>query len=258
VPGATWSITYGDGSSASGTVYSDTITIGGTQVTGQAIEVADTAAAAFTSGANDGLVGLAFDSINTVTPNAVPTFMDNAIAQGLAPVFTANLNPGAPGTYSFGYVDPAQHAGDVTYVPVDNSSAGFTGFWGFAPSDADAGIADTGTTLLLLSTAAVDAYWQQVAGARTVNQAGTNYYVFDCSTQLPAFSATIGGYVATVPGADINLGGNGLPAGTCFGGIQYTLAGINAIYGDVFLKSQFVVFDLGTTGSPRLGFAPKA
>ena len=46
-------------------MYSDTVTVGGTTVTSQAVEAATTASSAFTSGAEDGLVGLAFDSINT-------------------------------------------------------------------------------------------------------------------------------------------------------------------------------------------------
>ena len=45
-------------------------------------------------------------------------------------------------------------------------------------------------------------------------------------------------------------------SGTCFGGIQSD-SGIGfSIFGDVFLKSQFVVFE-DAAGGPRLGFAAK-
>lgn len=248
VSGSTWKIQYGDGSTASGDVFTDTITVGGTTVDSQAIERATTAAAAFTSGAEDGLLGLAFDSINTVSPKKVKTFMTNAIAAGLEPVFTADLKPGEPGSYDFGQIDDSKYSGDITYVDVDNSQ----GFWAFTPDDSDAGIADTGTTLMLLGDDTCSNYYQQVSSA----QQSQGYYVFDCSETLPDYTVTISGTQFTVPGSNMNMGDDG--NGQCLGGMQPDDQIGQAIYGDVFLKSVFAVFDLGTTGSPRLGFANKA
>ena len=64
--GATFSISYGDGSAAAGTVGTDTVNIGGATVTGQAVELATAVSQSFVADANtDGLVGLAFSTLNT-------------------------------------------------------------------------------------------------------------------------------------------------------------------------------------------------
>lgn len=274
--GETWSISYGDGSSASGNVYFDEVVVGGTTVTSQAVEAAETVSAEFESdAASDGLLGLAFDSINTASPNQVATFFENAIPTLASPLFTANLKKGKPGNYNFGYIDSSEYTGSITYTPV-NTANGFWEFTGsgyavgsgkFVSSSID-GIADTGTTLLYLPAAAVTAYYSKVPGA--TNSASQGGYIFPCSATLPSITLGIGSYRAVVPGTYINYAPatgsrkfspflcywtcpNNLPE--CFGGIQSN-AGIGfSIYGDIFLKSQFVVFNGAST--PELGFAAK-
>lgn len=93
--GSTWKISYGDASSASGTVGTDNVTIGGLTVKNQDIELANQMSTQFVQGAGDGLLGLAFGTINTVTPTPVKTPVENMIAQDDIPqsaeLFTANL-----------------------------------------------------------------------------------------------------------------------------------------------------------------------
>lgn len=264
--GAKWSISYGDGSSAGGTVYKDTVKIGGVTVTSQAVEAATSAAAAFTSGANDGLVGLAFDSINTVTPTAQKTFFSNAITQGLPlAVMGADLKYHAAGAYDFGFIDAARHTGSVTYTPIDNSQ----GFWMFTPTGYSVGtasvrspgatvmtgIADTGTTLMLVDSTIVTAYYAQVTGSSYNNAQGG--YVFPCTAKLPDFTLVVNGYKAVVPGKYMNYAPTTAAGTTCYGGLQANTGVGFSIYGDVFLKSQYVIFDRSQS-TPRIGFAPQA
>jgi Eukaryotic aspartyl protease len=79
--GSSWKISYGDGSSASGTVGTDNVTIGGLTIKNQAIELANKMSTEFQQGTGDGLLGLAWPAINTVTPKPVATPVENMITQ---------------------------------------------------------------------------------------------------------------------------------------------------------------------------------
>lgn len=54
--GSTWQISYGDGSSASGDVGTDNVTIGGITVKAQAVELAKTLSTQFTQSPGSGLL----------------------------------------------------------------------------------------------------------------------------------------------------------------------------------------------------------
>ncbi|ORY61643.1 eukaryotic aspartyl protease [Pseudomassariella vexata] len=257
VSGGTWSISYGDGSSSSGSIYTDKVTVGGLSYASQAVETAKKVSSSFTEDSNnDGLLGLAFSTINTASPRQ-KTFFDNVKSTLTSPVWTADLKAGKPGKYNFGYIDTAAYTGAITYTAVDSSD----GFWEFTSSGYAVGsgafsstkitgIADTGTTLALLPSAVVTAYYRQVSGAVNSNSAGG--YIFPCSATLPDFTYGVGTARIVIPGSYINYAP--YSGSQCYGGIQSN-AGIGfSIFGDVALKAAFVVFD----STPRLGFAKKA
>ncbi|KAL8999436.1 MAG: hypothetical protein Q9169_001750 [Polycauliona sp. 2 TL-2023] len=272
--GYTWAIVYGDRSTASGVVSTDTVKIGSTTVTGQAVELANQLSTKFVNDReSDGLVGLGFDIGNTgepfasvyvntglpwiVQPVQQKTFFSNAQASLSAPLFTANLQKDKPGCYTFGYVDAREHTGFITYVPANSNR----GYWNFRSngyavgteafrSFSFAAVVDTGSSLNYLPDRIVRAYY------RSVNGSGYNYdeggYTYPCSAILPSFTVGIGTYQAVIPGSYITYAR--VNNSTCFGGIQSSIGLPVNILGDIFLKTQFVVFQ----ASPlQLGFAPK-
>lgn len=255
--GYTWDISYADGSGASGVCGTDTVTVGGTTVEGQCVELAKKVSSTFVSDASDGLIGMAFSSINTVEPEQQNTFFDNAQDSLDSPLFAAYLPYNADGAYDFGYTDSSKYTGSIKYTDVDDSN----GFWEYPSTSYKVGstthsqsgytgISDTGTTLILMGDSAVDTYYGQVSGASYDSSQGG--YTFPCSASLPSLSFKIGATnYATVSGSLINF--QEVTSGTCFGGLQSVGSGSQNIYGDVFFNANYAVFD---ASGPSFGFAP--
>lgn len=257
--GSTFKISYGDGSTASGNVGTDVVKIGAATVNAQAVELANAVSAQFQQEqATDGLLGLAFSTLNTVTPQKQKTFFDMIQPSLSNPLFTVNLLLDGSGEYEFGTIDSSKYTGQLQYVDVDSSQ----GFWAFPSASFKVGgtagtntgttpaIADTGTSLMLVDPSVVKAYYAQVQGA--VNDAQQGGYTYPCSSKLPDFSVALGttNQYVTIPGSAVTYQAQGQ---TCFGGIQSNQGQPVQIYGDILLKTQFVVFEGGA--KPRLGFA---
>ena len=257
--GESFFVSYGDGSQVAGNVGTDTVNIGGATVTKQAVELATAVSQSFVSDTStDGLLGLAFSTLNTVQPTQQKTFFDNLSANLPTPVFTADLRHNATGTYEFGAIDATKFTGDMTFVDVNTTQ----GFWQFSSASFAVGtgkvqaggagqaIADTGTTLMLVSNDIATAYYSQVTGAEDSQQAGG--FVVPCDGTLPDLQIDVGGTMATVKGSDIVF--EEIAANTCFGGVQAIDSDL-MIFGDIFFKSNFVAFN---NGDNTLGFATHA
>ncbi|KAJ5558904.1 Peptidase aspartic catalytic [Penicillium sp. DV-2018c] len=265
---STFKIAYGDSSYASGGVGKDDVSIGGIKVTGQTFGLPMDISQTFVDDTkSNGLLGLGFSSINTIKPKAQKTFFDNVAPSLDEPVFTVRLLSNGVGEYEFGKIDKSKYSGALVNVPVDSSN----GFWEFNSAQFAVGggafypvtqtpsaIADTGTSLMMVSPEVAEAYYRQVDGAIFANNA--NGYIFPCTSSLPTLSVAIGSdYSATIPGNLMNwseVGTNTTTGETlCYGGVQSSGSSKMAIYGDVFLKALFVVFD---QRGPSLGFASPA
>ena len=261
--GASWKISYGDNSSASGTVGTDNVDIGGLNIKAQTIELANKLSAEFQTGVGDGLLGLAFGSINTVTPGPAKTPVENMIAQQDIPatqeLFTAYLgsykdaNDPDKGEsfYTFGYIDQdvLKTAGvtEPYYTPVDNSQ----GFWSFSSTSAtvngktidqsgNTAIADTGTTLALVSDATCKAIYDAIPGSTyDNNQQGYTFPSDTTADQLPVVTFAVGDQQFTVQKEDLAFAdaGNNM----VYGGIQSRGDMSFDILGDTFLKSIYAV-----------------
>ncbi|KAI1921795.1 hypothetical protein LOZ12_002140 [Ophidiomyces ophidiicola] len=256
----TWDIGYGDGSFAFGKVFLDKVELGGISVPDQAVEAATRVSPTFVEDRNNsGIMGLGFGNLNMVRPRKQKTFFENAMAHLSMPVLAASLKHGAPGTYDFGFIDRKKYAGELAYLPVDNTE----GYWNVTVAGYQIGrngnkmnitfsaLADTGTTLALLPEPIVNAYYSQVTGAEHVYK---RVWYFPCNVTVPDFGLVINdNYTAFIPGEFVKYATPSVVKESCYGGIQASRNG--AILGGMFLKSQYAVFDYGQV---RLGLAPQA
>ncbi|PGH30166.1 hypothetical protein GX50_07066 [[Emmonsia] crescens] len=254
-----WNITYGDGDQANGNVYTDKVTLGALKVPSQAIGTAQSVSTRLTEGTADGILGLGFSSINSIQPNVEPILFDNIKDRLDQPIFAAALKYEGSGTYDFGYIDKNKYEGEITYMGVDSSD----GFWsvtfdGYEAGDVQTktsikGIIDTGTSLLSLPRDIVEGYYSTVAGSKFDSNLG--FWTYPCNDNSD-FALLVNAYKAIVPAKYINLGATSEGSSTCVGAIKEmsTSDGVDAIFGAIFLASQYVVFD---PNKPRVGLAPQ-
>ncbi|KAH6884931.1 aspartic peptidase domain-containing protein [Thelonectria olida] len=272
----TWKISYGDGSSASGDCGSDNVTIGGLTVENQTVELASQLAQQFSQGTGDGLLGLAFPQINTVMTDGksdpANTPVTNMMSQGDIPkdaqlftsAFYSERDSDSPESfYTFGYIDTdlvSSSGQDISWTDIDSSQ----GFWMFSSTSAsvngqtislsgNTAIADTGTTLALVSDEVCEALYKAIPGAKY--DASQQGYVFPTSTKatdLPEFKVAVGDKEFLIQAEDLAFA----PADkdNWYGAVQSRGSMTFDILGDAFLKSVYAIWD---QGKQRFGVVPK-
>ncbi|KAJ7678780.1 putative cathepsin E [Mycena rosella] len=253
-------VSYGSGS-FSGTEFTDTVSIGGTGVTGQSIGVAKTS-----SGfeGTDGIVGfgpvdLTEDTVSGVS--TVPTFMQNLVSQGVisenilgvsfAPL-SGSDEEDTNGELTFGGVDDSKFTGSITYTTA------VAPYWGVSVSKfafgstslgttTASGIVDTGTTLLYVPTT-IYTKFLSTSGGKLDNNSGLVNFVVGGTT----FSLTPTQYlVPTAQYSNWGISGSGFYTYIADGGSEAP----NTILGMTFLENFYSVYDVANN---RVGLAPAA
>ncbi|KAK4938237.1 hypothetical protein LTR10_021310 [Elasticomyces elasticus] len=266
MPGSTWQIRYGDGSSASGIVGTDAVKIGSITVEGQAVELAQELSPQLLNASSaNGLLGLGFSTINNVKPTRVQTPLENMILQmDISPneeLFTCylesyNANDPDEGRsfYSFGDIDESSipSGQELCYTPIDNSR----GYWMFSSPSViindeqfdlpnNHAIADTGTTLLLVPDEVCNQFYAQIPGSEYSEIQQAWIYPTDTSSDdLPDFSVAVGNCQIAIDKGHFGFAPSVYPNMT-FGGIQSQGDQNFGIFGDVFLQNVYAVFDGG-------------
>ncbi|KAH8705305.1 aspartic proteinase complexed with Pepstatin [Talaromyces proteolyticus] len=263
--GYNFSSSYAEGTTVTGNVVQDYVSLGGLETYSQSIETASDIPASFVNETSrDGILGLGFGSINTVRPRPQKTFFEMVVEQLEQPVYAALLKDGAVGSLDFGFVDHAKYKGEeLGYMSVDSSD----GLWairldgyrvGESPRrsfEVEKAAVDTGTSILMLPDEIVQDYYTEIPSA--MNSSSMNGYIFNCDEEMPDFSIHIGDYTATIPSKFMKYSDVGMVDGRdkCYGSLQRQNTLAFSVLGHPFLKSQYVVFDMGKM---RLGLGEQS
>lgn len=270
-----WSISYNDKSSASGVVYSDTISIEGIIINGQAVEAASDVTGNLLEAPIDGILGMSLLAAQT---SGEPSVLANLVNHGLqSELFTAKLTreqeTNVPGFYTFGYID-GQTVGDqiIRYTDIIPNPPGF---WEFSSATATVGgnvlyrpagntaVADTGTTLILVDDGLLASIYEPLGGRIDPNLAGvggSGLWVYPdtvTDADFPIISLAVGDFEITLHPGDMNRGEAYTTNGWIIGAMQSRGSNNYDIFGDVWLNNVYAIFDL-TQEVPRLGVVPRA
>ncbi|KAG8683574.1 Type I transmembrane sorting receptor [Ceratobasidium sp. 394] len=252
----TFSITYGDGSAASGPIYKDTVGVAGIVVGDQTFSAVTKESGLLVDDPSDGIMGLGFQSISQTSSE---NFVQNAFKQGKIsePVFSFALAKTGSELY-IGGENMGKYSGAFTCAPVTKQD-----YWRFdgavEPSPAtlptqkydSSMIGDTGTTILVGGDPDVERFYVGVKGARpctSINDCGvaSGFWTVPCK-DVPDVMFTVNGRDFKIPAATFNLGTLSSDSSQCVTALASSpvVATIGSwIMGDTLLKNIYTKFDM--------------
>ncbi|KAI0722417.1 aspartic peptidase domain-containing protein [Fomitopsis betulina] len=242
----TFQIEYGDGSQASGPIYTDSVTVAGVSVTNQTLSAVTYESGDLVDDLTNGLMGLAFPSISQL--NANPYFWtaveQKAVNQS---VFAFKLASSDSELYIGGTNDQL-YSGDIEYHNVSSSGGGF---WQISGASAIVGgkevvsgfetIIDSGTTLMYGPPDAVQKFYAGIDGAQ---EAYDGSYSIPCDS-IPTIAFSWGGNDWEISSDSFNLGTT--EEGQCQGALGGQDLGLGDnvwLLGDTLMTNVYTAFDI--------------
>jgi len=254
----TFEIQYGDGSTATGPIYTDTVTIAGVKATNQSLSAVTTLSSSFATDPADGVLGMAFPSISNMhkSPFFTTAQTDKSVGSNMFGFFLAQHGSqlylgGADttlyqnGTLEFHAINPASGFWQVPGASAKvNSAVALSGF---------ETIIDTGTSIMYAPTDAAKTFYSMVPGAALFDSTN-GFYSFPCAS-VPKVAFNWGGSDWEVTSANFNLGLTAESSSDCVGALVGADLGLGSdvwLLGDSFMKNVYTAFDFA---QPAVGFA---
>ncbi|GAA5971359.1 hypothetical protein JCM11641_008322 [Rhodosporidiobolus odoratus] len=258
VPNKKLSIQYGDGSTTSGNVYMDTVTIAGFAAVNQTFGAATTLSDSWQYDPPDGLMGMGYQSLSQLRSppvfqtlvsrgklsSAMFSFKLSSTSVGKSELYLGGMNPSyyVAGTTQWAPVISQAYWTVAGQTQVNGATVGSTGTFN--------AIIDTGTTIIVAPTSFASKFWAAVPNSAPYGSGG--YYTFPCNS-APTVSFTFGGSTTQWKVSQFNLGRVSSGSSKCVGSVVGQDTGINGvIMGDNFLKNVYATFDLTNN---RVGFS---
>jgi len=257
----TFSIEYGDGSSVSGPIYTDTVNVAGVKATSQYFSAVTDLSSDFNGDPIDGILGLAYPSLSNLGENP---FFNTANEQGTAQENQFGFKLASSGSELYiGGVDEDLFTGDIEYHDVDTS----TGFWQATGAKAFVGsttagsgfetVIDTGTTIMYAPPSAAKSFYSKVSGSELFDSEN-GYYSFPCDSVPSVSFSWSNGQKWEVTAENFNLGQTEDGSSSCVGALGSQDLGLGDdvwLLGDSFLKNVYAAFDFD---NDAVGFASLA
>ncbi|TFK91595.1 acid protease [Polyporus arcularius HHB13444] len=256
-----FSISYGDGSSVSGPVYTETVTVAGVTAKGQYFSPVTQLSSSFAGEKMDGILGMAYPALSQFRQNP---FFNSAKAQGTvkAGVFAFKLAKSGSELY-LGGTNPNLYKDSIEYHSVNTGS----GFWQIGSGNTAKvlvgskavvsniqTIIDSGTTLIYGPPSQVATFYKSIPGSQ-VYDSKTGFYTFPCNAVPSNVAFSWGGKSWTISAANMNLGRVSSKSTQCVGAILGHDLGLGKdvwLVGDSFMKNVYSVFSFDQNA---VGFA---